>query len=150
MNDSLIRLLEYDYWANQRIINALDGLENPPARAITLMSHLLAAQQIWLGRVTHESTPVALWEDIPVNWMGETAERHHRKLVSYAASLSATDLVLPIEYTDTKGHTYHNTPTDILTHLSHHGAYHRGQIVQLIRPLLPEAPSIDFIVWARE
>ncbi len=150
MNDLLIHLLEYECWANRRVIDALDTMENPPARAITLMSHLLAAQQIWIGRLIHESVPVVLWEDIPVSWMGETAERHHRKLVSYAASLSATDLVLPIEYTNTKGQVYHSTPTDILAHLCHHSAYHRGQIVQLIRPLLPEAPVTDFIVWTRE
>ena len=39
---------------------------------------------------------------------------------------------------------------DILTHMSHHAAYHRGQVVQLIRPMLDEPPVTDFIVWTRE
>ena len=136
-------------WANRRVIDALETLANVPPRAITLMSHVLTAQQVWLGRVERELVAVPVWEDMPLNWMSETAERQHRKLVSYAASLSETDLRQSIDYTNLKGIDHRNTPLDILTHLSHHAAYHRGQIVQIIRPLLPDAPITDFNVWAQ-
>lgn len=150
MNAYLIHLLKYEYWANRRVIDALETLDNVPARAITLMSHVLTAQQVWLSRLENEPVAVPIWEDMPLNWMVETAERQHRKLVSYVASLPETDLQQPIDYTNSTGIAYQDNALDILTHLSHHAAYHRGQIVQLIRPLLPDAPVTDFIVWARQ
>lgn len=150
MKNFLIHLLNYERWANRCIIDALETLETPPDRAVALMGHILAAQQIWAGRAEQEPTFISVWEEIPLGWMAETTERQHRKLVSYVASLSETDLLQTVAYTTTKGVSYQSTLLDILTHLSHHAAYHRGQITQLIRPLLPDSPVTDFIVWTRE
>ncbi|WP_080241423.1 DinB family protein [Spirosoma rigui] len=150
MKNFLIHLLNYELWANQRIINALEALDNPPARAVAVMGHILSAQHVWLGRVLNETTFVSIWEDTPVAWMSETAERQHRKIVSYLNSLSETELTQSIDYATSQQEPYQSTLIDILTHMSHHAAYHRGQVVQLIRPLVSEPPVTDFIVWTRE
>ena len=150
MKNYLIHLLNYEHWANQRVIDALETLDNPPARAVAVMGHILSAQQVWLGRVLHEPTFVSIWEDTPVSWMGETAERQHRKLVTYLTTLSETDLLQSLDYINSAGNAYQSTLLDILTHMSHHAAYHRGQVIQLIRPMLDKAPITDFIVWTRE
>ena len=150
MKNYLIHLLNYELWANQRVIAALETLENPPERAVTLMSHVLSAQQVWFSRFTPETAHFGIWEDMPVSWMRETAERQHRQAVSYLTILAEPKLLQSVDYVNSKGVAYQNTLIDILTHLSHHAAYHRGQVVQLIRPLLTEAPVTDFIVWVRE
>ena len=150
MKNYFIHLLNYELWANQRVIAALETLDNPPARAVAEMGHILSAQQIWFSRITQEPAFVSIWEDIPVSWMAETAERQHRKLVSYVTNLAEPELLQSVEYVNSKQYPYQSTIVDILTHLSHHAAYHRGQVVQHIRPLLPEAPVTDFIVWTRE
>ena len=149
MKDYLIQLLDYEQWANLRIINALSSLTNAPERAIALMGHVLSAQQVWYGRMRQESVIQPIWEDIPVSWMIETAERQHDQVVSYVKILTLDELNRPIHYVNSKGMAYQNTPLEIFTHMSHHAAYHRGQIVQLIRPLLAEAPVTDFIIWQR-
>lgn len=149
MKDHLIKLLDYELWANERIIDALASLPKAPERAMSLMSHILAAQHIWYARMANESAILSVWEEIPVSWMIETAERQHMLLVSYVEILSQKDLNQPIRYVNSKGNAYQSTRLEILTHLSHHTAYHRGQIVQLIRPLVNEAPVTDFIVWTR-
>lgn len=150
MKNYLIQLLDYELWANRRIIDALEKIDNPPARALALMGHILSAQHVWYGRIMHESVFVAIWEDIPVSWMVETAERQHRQLVSHISAIAEPELAELVEYVDSKGTNYKSTVLDILTHMSHHAAYHRGQIVQLIRPMIKEAPVTDFIVWKRE
>lgn len=150
MKDYLIQLLDYEFWANMRIIKALTPIANPPERAVAIMGHILAAQHVWYGRMTQESVIMPIWEEIPVSWMIETAERQHRQVISYVEILSAKELSQPVPYTNTKGEAYQNSRLDMLTHMSHHAAYHRGQVVQLIRPLLTEAPMTDFIIWARE
>ncbi|AUD05490.1 DinB family protein [Spirosoma pollinicola] len=150
MKDHLIQLLDYELWANQRIIESLDTLNSPPARAIAVMGHILSAQHVWFGRVMHATTFVTIWEDIPVSWMIETAERQHRQIVSHVHALNDSELFELVEYVNTKDMRYKSSLLDILTHLSHHAAYHRGQVVQLIRPMLNEAPVTDFIVFTRE
>lgn len=150
MKNYLIHLLNYELWANQRIIEAIGNLDNPPARAVAVMGHILSAQQIWLSRIMNEPAYVAIWEDIPVSWMGETAERQHRKLVSYISALAEADLLQSFSYVTSQGTPFDSTLIDILTHMSHHAAYHRGQVVHLIRPMAGEAPVTDFIVWTRD
>jgi len=150
MKNYLIQLLDYELWANRRIIDVLEKIDNPPARALALMGHILSAQHVWYGRIMHESVFVAIWEDIPVSWMVETAERQHRQLVSHISAITEPELAELVEYVNSKDTLYKDSLLDILTHLSHHAAYHRGQIVQLIRPMVKEAPVTDFIVWKRE
>ncbi|SFD28242.1 DinB family protein [Spirosoma endophyticum] len=150
MKDYLIHLLDYELWANRRVIDALETVAKPPSRAVAVMGHILSAEQVWFGRVANESVFVSIWEDIPVSWMVETAERQHRKLVSYLEGIPERELLQMVEYLNSQGNPYQSTLLDILTHMSHHAAYHRGQVVQLIRPMLAEAPITDFIVWQRE
>lgn len=98
MKDYLLHLLDYELWANERVINALETVSNPPAQVVAVMGHVLSAQHVWYGRLAHESVNTAIWADIPVSWMLETAERQHRQLVSYLEGLPEAELIQPIEY----------------------------------------------------
>ncbi|WP_128543087.1 DinB family protein [Larkinella soli] len=149
MKDYMIRLLEYERWANQRVIESLEQVNTPPLRAIQLMGHILSAQQVWLARLTGTTPFVAVWEDIPIVWMQETAERNFRNMKALLEGEPDDGLDRPIAYATTRGEPFTSTLADILTHLSHHAAYHRGQIVQLLRPELQTPPVTDYIVFAR-
>lgn len=150
MKEHLIELLSYELWANHRVIAALETISNPPQRAVAVMGHILSAQQVWIGRITNQSVFVSIWEGIPVSWMGETAERQHRQVESYVGGLTESQLTESIVYKDSKGNPHQTPLVEILTHMSHHAAYHRGQVVQLIRPMLADAPVTDYIIWIRE
>ncbi|MFC5410231.1 DinB family protein [Larkinella bovis] len=149
MKNYLLRLFDYEQWANRAIIDALDSVANPPQRAVELMGHVLSAQQVWMSRLTGEISYVAVWEDIPIAWMGETSDRNFLRLKSFLESESEENLTRTIAYKTSAGEPFESSLIDILLHLSHHAAYHRGQVVQLIRPQLTEAPKTDFIFWAR-
>ncbi|GAB3916086.1 DinB family protein [Larkinella terrae] len=149
MKNYLLRLVDYEQWANRAVIDALGSVANPPHRAVELMGHVLSAQQVWMSRLTGEISYVAIWEDIPIAWMGETSDRNFRRLKTFLEGESEESLVQLIAYKNSVGEPFESPLTDILLHLSHHAAYHRGQIVQLIRPQLTEAPKTDFIFWAR-
>ena len=150
MKTYLIQLLDYELWANRRIIDALESITSPPTRAVAVMGHILAAQHVWYGRMAHESVFTSIWEDTPVSWMIETAERQHRQVSSFVEGLTEQTITEPISYANSQGTEFENTPLAILTQMSHHAAYHRGQVVQLIRPMLSEAPVTDYIVWQRD
>ncbi|RAK02778.1 putative damage-inducible protein DinB [Larkinella arboricola] len=149
MKSYLIRLLDYEQWANQAVIDALVRVENPPERAVRVMGHILSAQQIWLSRLTGEVSNVAVWEDIPMARMSETSNRNSQRLKTFLEAEPAEGLNRIISYKTTSGQPFTNPLIDILMHMSHHAAYHRGQVVQLIRPQLADVPMTDFIFWAR-
>jgi uncharacterized damage-inducible protein DinB len=149
MKKQLIRLADYEQWANRVVIDALDSVTKPPQRAVELMSHILSVQQVWMSRVTGEVSYVAIWEGIPIAWMGETSDRNFRRLKDFLERESDESLNRLISYTNSAGQPFESPVIDILTHLSQHATYHRGQIVQLIRPQLAEAPKTDYILWAR-
>ncbi|RRA99769.1 DinB family protein [Larkinella rosea] len=149
MKNYLLRLVDYEQWANRAIIDALGSVASPPHRAVELMGHVLSAQQVWMSRLTGEISYVAIWEDIPIAWMGETSDRNFQRLKSFLEGESEDKLTQTIAYKTSTGEPFESPLTDILLHLSHHAAYHRGQIVQLIRPQLTEAPKTDYIFWAR-
>ncbi|WP_234736828.1 DinB family protein [Tellurirhabdus bombi] len=147
MKDHLLRLLDYERWANQAVLEALETVESPPPRAIKLMGHILSAQQVWISRIVGETPFAAIWEDVPLVWLHQTAEKNYLRLRELVEAQE--DVHQPISYANSAGQSFVNPLSDILTHLSHHAAYHRAQVVQLIRPQLVESPKTDFIFWAR-
>lgn len=149
MKSYLMRLIDYEQWANRTVIDALASVENPPERAVQVMAHILSAQQVWLSRLTGEVSYVAVWEDIPIAWMGESSDRNFGRLKTFLEAEPEECLNRLISYKTSTGQPFTSPVIDILTQLSHHAAYHRGQIVQLIRPQLTEVPLTDFIFWAR-
>ena len=69
----LRRLFEYDLWANNRVLEALDAVAplEPASPVARLFSHISAAQQIWLRRVRGE----ALAEGVILHPTGECSLR---------------------------------------------------------------------------
>jgi uncharacterized damage-inducible protein DinB len=145
-----LRLLQYDYWANLRIIEALELVDTPPERAVLLTSHILNAQMVWFTRVTNDHLILSVWDLLPVSWLKETADLSYKKWESYIMDMEEGDFGTIIKYQNTKGE-HHETPIcDLLTHLSHHAAYHRGQIIEALKPVLRPLPTTDYILWLRE
>lgn len=145
-----IRLLQYDYWANLRIIEALEKLDTPPERAVLLTSHILNAQMVWFTRITNDHLVVGVWDMLPVSWLKETADLSYQKWDSYLKDLAETDFDRVIQYRNTKGEYFETPIGEILTHLNHHAAYHRGQVIEALKPVLHPLPVTDYIVWLRE
>ncbi|MEZ0608257.1 DinB family protein [Fibrella sp. WM1] len=149
MKDQCLKLLNYELWANSRVIEALTTLADPPPRAVAIMAHVLSAGQVWLSRILKEPVDVAVWEDIAVDQLMNVAQRQNERFRHFVAQQDETALQRTIDYTDTKGTPYTNSLLDLLIHVSHHAAYHRGQVIQLIRPLAVAVPPTDYVVWLR-
>ncbi len=150
MKEQLLRLLDYEHWANQQVITALDSANTPPPRAVEVMNHILAAQQVWFGRITGQAANVALWEITSVPYIAVAAERNYQQFHAYVNQLTSEELTHPIAYKNLSGEPFTNSLLDIMIHLSHHAAYHRGQVVQAIRPLISNVPKTDYIFWVRK
>ena len=151
MKEYFINLFKYEAWANKEISDCLICINEPPEKALSLMSHIINAQVIWLSRITGKTIDVnSVWKTIPVSEISSTLNNSSAALKEFISGLSETDIERIIEYKNIKGEEFKSSLKDILTHLSFHSAYHRGQIILLLKPYVSELPSTDYIKYVRD
>lgn len=146
-------LFRYNDWANQRVIAALRTaalVEEAHTQALRWLSHLLRAQDIWLGRVLGgEEALTAAWD---VDGLAACTERSERSTAAWLVHLAACDEAefrQHIAYTNTKGVGYSSTLREIATHVVNHSTHHRGQILALLRQQGHVPPPLDYIFFVR-
>jgi uncharacterized damage-inducible protein DinB len=149
MKDHYKNLFEYESWANNEIAVSLSANVEIPAKAVSLMSHIINAQMIWLSRMQNVSSEIKVWQEYGKDELTDKLKISSEKLAGFLNSLSENDLNKVISYANTKGEKFETILSDILIHMSHHSAYHRGQIITLIKPFVSELPYTDYIHFIR-
>ena len=145
----LSRLLRYDIWANGE---TLDSLRQgpPPARSLKWMGHIVGAEYLWLARLREEPAPLPVWPDLAVEQcaahLGELSGMWHE----YLADAGANRVAQRVTYTNSKGEEWTSAVEDILTHVTIHSAYHRGQIASDLRAAGQIPAYTDFIHAVRQ
>ncbi|MDR9419260.1 DinB family protein [Gracilimonas sp.] len=142
----LAQLIEYDQWANTKIFKASispnQQIRDPKIHK--LLSHLLAAQNIWINRITGDPLPNKIWPDLPVSEIEQMLNENPEKLKGL---ITREDEV--VNYRNSKGKEFSNIVEEILFHLTIHGQHHRAQIAQLLRAQGVTPPATDFIFFLR-
>ncbi len=145
-----LNLYQYDEWANETLIKAIIDLPNRPERADAIISHILLAQKIWYGRFTNNPYQGTVWDAISADEWLPYLQTNMANLRAFIQTLETpADFEQTTFYTNMQKMQFTSTFYDILCHISHHAHYHRGQIVQLCRPLMTTAPATDYIVYSR-
>jgi uncharacterized damage-inducible protein DinB len=146
----LAELLQYDAWANRRVVEALQQPKTPP-RAIELFAHILGAQETWLSRLGGlDSSSVEVWPRLTAAECEQRQRRLERALADYVRMIGPEKLDEPIDYRTTAGKEFRNTPRQILTHVIFHGQHHRGQIAACMRDSGVTPAATDLIAHFRE
>lgn len=151
--DYIRRTFRYEWWANRATAESLGDAAAPlatiPERALALMSHIVAAQRLWLARIQQTDLPMPVWPTFTLEQCRAELQKSEALWEEFLAPLSADRLAQPVLYINSKGEQFTSSVGDILTHLIAHAAYHRGQINILLRQA-GRAPSYtDFIQAAR-
>lgn len=150
MKNHFLKLFHYDKHANLQILEAIFEA-NQPQDAVKLMTHLLAAQQIWLLRC--KATPAQgaqLWPDGQAVQFKYIIEENHSAWTGFINSLTDDDINRTSTYSNSKGEQFENNLVDIFTHLINHGTHHRAQIGQQLKLAgLEKLPATDFIFFVR-
>jgi len=140
-----IRLFRYDAWANQEVLAGLRASAAPAERPLKFMSHILAAERVWLERLQGQKQSVPVW---PQHTADECA-RQAAELLSlwekYLAANTEAGLAATVKYKNSSGETWESRPDDILMHVIMHSAYHRGQIAADVRSAGFTPAYTDFI-----
>ncbi len=144
MKDYFKHLFEHEYWANLKVLSTLIGANECPKKVIELFSHSIAAQRIWLDRINGNTSEVKVWEVFDKEIMLELLKINFIDIIK---TIDNQDINQLITYQNSKGEHYTRTVKQILTHLTLHAAYHRGQVVLLLKSHVDILPSTDYIFY---
>jgi uncharacterized damage-inducible protein DinB len=148
--DTLRRLFAYDAWGNATALSSIRlATLAPSSRACALLGHLVGAGKLWLDRIHGRPASSEVWPALTL----EECESGFRELkAAWSATLDSLDapgLARKVAYTNSKGEKWESTVADILTHVTLHGTYHRGQIALLVRGAGGVPAYTDFIEASR-
>jgi uncharacterized damage-inducible protein DinB len=147
MSQHLRRFLHYDGWANRETVESLR--DHPPARSLRWMAHIVGAECLWLARLEGESAPLAVWPDLGVEACREKVAALARLWPDFL-EVHRNSLDDTISYTNSQGEAWTNTVEEILTHVTVHSAYHRGQIASDLRAASMAPAYTDYIHAVRQ
>ena len=152
----LAELLDYNYWARDRQLQAcallteeqyLRPLGNSFPSLRDTLTHLLAVEWLWLERWRgHSPRTLLTAEEFPAlitlaqRW--RTVEREMREFVT---GLSEEAIERTATYVSTREQTWTYPLGRMILHLLHHQSYHRGQVTSLLRQLGAQPPKVDFL-----
>ena len=149
LKDNFIHLFKYNDWATRATANSLKGLEKKDERIGELLSHIVAGQKLWLGRILKRGVVVSPWDEIPVQECISQSTSVTAEWINLLESYTDKELDKRIEYMNTKGEKHVNTFRDIVMQVINHSTYHRAQIAQKVRSLGGIPAVTDYIVYQR-
>jgi uncharacterized damage-inducible protein DinB len=155
-------LVDYNYWARDRLLDAVDRLSleqlnrnlgnSFPSIRDTLV-HVLGAERIWCDRwegASPRSMPDPRgFPDLDAIRRAWTDQEHRIRAV--VERVGEQGVEQPIEYRTMDGKPQVQPFAQMLQHLVNHGSYHRGQVTTMLRQLGAAPPkSTDLIAFYRE
>jgi uncharacterized damage-inducible protein DinB len=149
--EELKYLVEYNEWANRRVLNSLKRPSEPSARGVRALSHLLIAEKEWMARLKDTSSARSdFWPPSSVAECEALYEETAQAYREFVDGLKEEGLETRTTYKNSKGIQYTSTYRDVLTHVLMHSAYHRGQVAMAVRAEGGEPAYTDYIGFVRE
>jgi uncharacterized damage-inducible protein DinB len=163
MNEQLSKLVAYNLWANKQFIEILFGLTDEQLHQKIAGSfdsiyrtafHLYLAESIWNQRmnlaenitVPDENAGLTIAQ-VCVQW-----EQESKTLQSFVTAQKREDWYThQLTYMDSKKVRHKDALQYIITHVTNHATFHRGQLVNFLRAVgVTKLPSTDFITFVRK
>jgi uncharacterized damage-inducible protein DinB len=160
-HEALTALLDYHYWARDRMLDALadlapedytKGLGSSFGSIRDTVVHIYLAEWLWHARwrgiSPSEPVPASHFPDVPSlahAWLELEA-----RVRSMVAEMRDEDLARVIEYRTLDGEAVSSVFWHMVQHVVNHATYHRGQVTTLLRQLNVRPPeSTDLITFYR-
>lgn len=150
MRSYFMRMFQYAVWADRRTLASLCATAKAQAEALPLLSHLLAAEHIWLSRLEQRPSCYPVWPTLTVEECKSLASENESGYRTFLEQLTENQMNTPIRYCNSEGREFQTSIIDILTQVVTHGPYHRGQIAKAIARNGGTSVNTDFITFVRE
>jgi len=149
MKHYILKLYQYNAWANRRVIGCLERQAVTDEKILSIFAHCVAANFIWYNRFMGlPKSDYKLWDgNYSVADLKNMVEEAAQLWLEFIESNHSFDCVL--KYHNYVGDYYENNMQDIMIHLVNHGSYHRGQVAVLLRERGYEPINTDLITYDR-
>jgi len=159
-NEELDALLDYHYWARDRMLAALDALtldqftqavESSFRSIRDTAVHMMGAEAVWYSRWRSKPQGMITTEGFPDVASLRSAWRELEAGVrTFFRELGAERIETRMEYKSLKGDPHSSSIKQTLQHVVNHATYHRGQVTTMLRQLGAKPPeSTDLINYYR-
>jgi len=146
MKEKLIDLFEYTFHFNSETIRVIgENIEKVDEKTISLINHILNAQQIWNSRILGEKT-FEVWQINPFEMLEEINQYNFEKSIEI---INNFDPDQKINYQNSRGANFENTVFEMLFQAINHSTYHRGQINSLLKQNGINPILTDYIFYKR-
>ena len=163
MKETLQQYAGYNIWANKRLIETMQQLEQSQLDKEVNSSfttirktvyHAWSAEYIWLQRLQLIEHPVWIeakfdgaFEEACIKWKDTSLQL--QQFIERQYNDAAFDHVF--QYYNMKKQSFKNRVADVLMHVFNHSTYHRGQLITMLRQVgVKQVPGTDFIVYVRK
>lgn len=147
----MLRSFDHIDWANHLINKALQDCNGSVEQPLRLLAHILAAEKVWLARINgEEAAAISIWPEYTLEQCELEREQNKIGYQALLSQLKDAEFTKVISYQNSKGIAFNTTISDILTHVSLHGSYHRGQIAALLRQAGEAPVNTDYIAYIRQ
>ena len=155
-------LLDFHYWARDRMLDALEPLTHEQLtrdmgssfRSLRdTAAHIYSAEWAWHSRWRGTPPPAPLSPDLfpDVATLRAAWSELEVQMRAYLDGLDDAGVDRVIAYTLFSGAAGATPFWQMLQHVVNHASYHRGQVTTLLRQLgAPTAKSVDLITYYRE
>lgn len=137
----LFRMFRYQAWANEEMLDALQGLhveQHAEERhiALRLMNHCLVVNKIFAAHLVGEphGFPADNTPETPtLDAVRAELAAVDRWYLDYVRTATPSMLFESIPFTFTDGDRGYMTREEMLSHVVTHGGYHRGEVGRVLR-----------------
>ncbi len=160
-SQELRQLFAYDAWANNKFFDALAPLSQEQLTRDVKTSHaslhgtfvhIVGAQKVWLERWMGSTVAPFLREaDVPtLSALKQLWTKVGFDTAKFLGGLTDKKLMEIVEVKTSKGEVYKDIVWQSMMHYISHSAYHRGQLVTMLRQQGIVPPSTGMNVFFRE
>jgi uncharacterized damage-inducible protein DinB len=162
MKAHFVMMANYNRWANARVYKMASALPDADYRRDVgayfkslhgTLNHLLAADRIWMHRLTKVGEHPArldaiISEDLPTLSIARADE--DKRIQEYIQALDESSLDQAVSYRTLSGVAQQQGLRDILAHVFNHETHHRGQAHAILTILgVAEPEPLDLLIMQR-
>jgi uncharacterized damage-inducible protein DinB len=139
----LIKLYDYNYWANHRSLSAAASLTDEQLNrqhghswgsVFDTLLHIMNAEWIWLKRWKEISPSIfPTRDDYPtLSAMEKRWAELEAEMRTFVSLQTEESLLRQLEYTNTRGKVFRLPLWQMMAHVPNHGTHHRGELAAML------------------
>jgi uncharacterized damage-inducible protein DinB len=158
----LLFLFEYNYWANDRILQTAaqaapeelqQDVKLSHGSVLRTLVHAMSAEWVWRKRLQDGTSPAGLLDADNFTTLDLLRDRwaaEEKAMREFLQGLTDEDLNKKVAYKNLQGTAFSHTLWQLLVHVVNHGTQHRSEAAHFLTQFGHSPGDIDLSVYIRQ